>query len=198
MIQEYFLETSLGQIYGRAAGVPERELIIGLHGWSQRNGWHTWGEVLEPLASADYFAFSFDMPGWGKTPALHESPISTREAISVVLAVMASFDKDNTVLFGKSWGGGVAIEAGIRYPGTITKLVLTAPAYRNLEKLKKLQIPVMLVWSEDDPVIPFQFAQLFLDAIPDCRLVSYETGGHSAAMKNIDDFSPKVIEFLAN
>jgi pimeloyl-ACP methyl ester carboxylesterase len=54
----------------------------------------------------------------------------------------------------------------------------------------------LLAWSKDDPVIPYGFASSFTRAIPSMKLVTYESGGHSAGPKNADSFAPLVIEFL--
>jgi pimeloyl-ACP methyl ester carboxylesterase len=64
-MQEIHLTTQLGTVYGQAAGEPGNPVVLGIHGWSQRNGWHSWSPLLEPLAEAGFYAVSVDMPGWG-------------------------------------------------------------------------------------------------------------------------------------
>jgi pimeloyl-ACP methyl ester carboxylesterase len=195
-MDDIYIELSQTTIYGKTAGDPDRPLILGIHGWSQRNGWHTWEPVMADLATADFYVVSIDMPGWGKSPPVINSPLGGQQAVTVVIDIIDGLHKDSAVLMGKSWGGGVAIKTAVDFADRVSHLILSAPALRNYEQLKNLQQPVLLVWAEDDPVIPFANAERFTAAIPNVRLVTYPTGGHSAAPKNAADFAPKAAEFL--
>ncbi len=195
-MDDVFLKLDLTTVYGKLAGDPANPLILGIHGWSQRNGWHTWEPVMEPLADAGYCVVSLDMPGWGNSQALDNLPLAGSRAVSVVIDILDSLQKESAVLMGKSWGGGVAINTAVAYPDRVTKLLLTAPALRELDKLAMLGQPVLLTWAEDDPVIPITVATKYIDAVPKLDYYSYQTGGHSAAQKNADDFIPRAINFL--
>lgn len=195
-MDELFIKLELTTVYGRLAGDPAAPLLLGIHGWSQRNGWHTWEPLMEPLAAAGYCVVAVDMPGWGVSPALDSLPLGGSRAVSVVMDILNGLQKESAVLLGKSWGGGVAVHAAIAYPQRIDKLVLTAPALRDTGKLSLLTQPVLLTWAEDDPVIPINMADVYIRQVPDITFISYPTGGHSAAQKNAEDFAPHVIEFL--
>ncbi len=54
-----------------------------------------------------------------------------------------------------------------------------------------------MAWAEDDPVIPIQYAMEYEQVIPSIDLVTFATGGHSAAPKNAEEFIPKAVEFLS-
>ena len=153
---------------------------------------------MEPLADAGFCVVSVDMPGWGSSPALDAVPLAGSRAASVVIDVLDGLQKETAVLMGKSWGGGVAIKTALEYPERITSLILTAPALRNFEQLYQLQLPVLMAWAEDDPVIPIATAGRYLTALHDIQLETYPTGGHSAAQKNSADFAPKAIQFLCD
>jgi pimeloyl-ACP methyl ester carboxylesterase len=196
MLTEQNISTPNGRIYGKSSGDQANSLIVGLHGYSQRNGWHTWEPLLAPLGSAGFFALSVDMPGWGQSDSWGSGPLSQEQAVEAVLAIMAAFDKKLAVLMGKSWGGAVAIMAALAHPEKVSKLILTAPAYSNTAALKGLAQPVLLAWAEDDPVIPYTYATKFVEAAPHVQIESYPTGGHSAAPKNAADFAPKAVTFL--
>ena len=116
--------------------------------------------------------------------------------MSAVLAVIDGLDANSANIMGKSWGGGVALNVALDHPQRVDKLVLTAPAFREPDRLSALSRPVILAWAEDDPVIPYRSASQYVAAIPNVELVTYATGGHSAGPKNADDFAPKVISFL--
>ena len=178
------------------AGAPGALLVLGLHGWSQRNGWHTWQSLMDPLAEAGYWIVCVDMPGWGKSDSWDSGPLVMDQAIEAVLSILEELGAQQAVLMGKSWGGAVAIKTALDFPDRIPQLVLSAPAYRDSGKLKSLQQPTLLAWAEDDPVIPYRYAEQFVEVAPNTELVTYATGGHSAGPKNAEDFSRRVIEFL--
>lgn len=194
-MKELFLETKFGTVFGKSAGQEGRPLLLGIHGWSQRNGWHTWKPLLEPLARADYWMVSVDMPGWGQSAPAAGTEV-TGTPVEHIMSMLAVLQVETAVLLGKSWGGGVAIETALQYPERITKLILTAPAWRNVDRLPELKQPVLLAWAEDDPVIPYQQAAQYVAKIPDIQLETYPTGGHEAAQHNVADFAPKAIQFL--
>lgn len=179
-----------------AHGDPSSELVLGIHGWSQRNGWHTWEPLIMPLGEAGFYALSVDMPGWGQSKSWGSEPLSSGQAVAAILAILDATGKRNAALMGKSWGGRVALQAALDHPLKVSKLILTAPAYNDFSRLSELVQPILLAWSEDDPVIPFEYATRFEANVPHIEVVSYPSGGHSAAQKNADDFAPRALTFL--
>jgi pimeloyl-ACP methyl ester carboxylesterase len=114
----------------------------------------------------------------------------------VIIDILDGLQKEEAVLMGKSWGGGVAVKTAVSYPERISKLVLTAPALRNFDQLSQISQQVLLTWAEDDPVIPVTMSSEFTRRVKDIEYISYPTGGHSAAMKNAEDFAPHLVDFL--
>lgn len=195
-MEELFLQTGFGRVFAKATGASTAPPVLAIHGWSQRNGWHTWEPLMSPLAANGYRVVSIDMPGWGKSVSEKPGSLSVDDAVTTVLELLDGLHTETAVLMGKSWGGGVAISLALLHPARATKLILTAPAYRDLNSLSRLTQPVLLAWAKDDPVIPYEYARQFADAIPDCSLESYDTGGHSAAAENAEAFNPIVVDFL--
>ena len=200
IMNEIWIDTPKGKIFGMTAGKPSATAgepsrpVVGIHGFSQRNGWHTWEPLARPLAEAGFYVVLVDMPGWGKSPAWGEGALNGREA---VMAILDGLQLKEASLLGKSWGGGIVLDVAMHHPDRIHKVVLTAPAYRgDFMELDRLTMPVLMAWAKDDEVIPYTYATMFTGAIPNCRLETYDTGGHSAAQKNADDFAPKAVEFL--
>ena len=196
MMETIFFETEFGKIHAKTAGSPTAPLILGLHGWSQRNGWHTWEPLMQPLADAGFYVVSVDMPGWGQSVPAKPEALANGRSTQAALAILDALQVKQAIPMGKSWGGGIAINLALTYPQRVSKLILTAPAFRDVERLAQLTQPVLLAWAEDDPVIPFSYAAQFAAAIPNCQLATYLTGGHSAAPKNASDFAPKAIRFI--
>ena len=196
-MDDVFIKLDLTTVYGKMAGNPANPLLLGIHGWSQRNGWQTWEPLMAPLADAGYCVVSVDMPGWGGSAALDNLPLGGSRVVQVVIDIVNGLQKDTAVLMGKSWGGGVAVQTAVAYPERVNKLVLTAPALRDFDQLPRITQPVLLTWAENDPVIPVAIANNYVAAVPDIEYIGYATGGHSAAQNNAADFAPHVIEFLA-
>lgn len=193
-MDEIWVETALAKIHGMSAGGGP--LVLGLHGWSQRNGWHTWQPLIAPLADAGFRTVSVDMPGWGGSPALETGQITTGSAVAVVLGLLDAFEAKTATLMGKSWGGGIALQTALDHPERVEKLILTAPAFRRLDRLAEIVQPILLAWAEDDPVIPIRFAGDYVTKVPALTFVTYQKGGHSAAPKNADDFARRAVAFL--
>ncbi|HSG17962.1 MAG TPA: alpha/beta fold hydrolase [Anaerolineae bacterium] len=197
-MKEVLIETDRGTIFGMSAGEPGAPLVLGIHGWSQRNGWHTWQPLMGPLATAGFHVVCLDMPGWGQSEAWSGGLLSAHDGVSAVVQAIDGLADASANLMGKSWGGGIALKVALDHPQRVKKLVLTAPAFREPKRLGALSQPVLMAWAEDDPVIPYQYASQFVDAIPNVELVTYPTGGHSAGPKNAGQFAPKVISFLGS
>ncbi|MEJ2752082.1 MAG: alpha/beta fold hydrolase [Chloroflexota bacterium] len=195
-MHDLFVKLELTTVCGKMSGDPADPLLLGIHGWSQRNGWHTWEPLMAPLADAGFCVVSVDMPGWGDSPALDNLPLGGSRAVQVVVDILDGLQKEKAVLMGKSWGGGVAVKTAVSYPERISKLVLTAPALRNFDQLSQINQPVLLTWAEDDPVIPVAMSSEFIARVKVIEYISYPTGGHSAAMKIAEDFAPHLIDFL--
>jgi pimeloyl-ACP methyl ester carboxylesterase len=196
MLEEFRLQFEKGIINGRANGAIAAPLVMGIHGWSNRNGWHTWISLLEPLGRAGFFAVSLDMPGWGQSSAWGDEQLTVGEATQCLIMIADNLRKDRFVLMGKSWGGGVAIQTALDHADRVAGLILTAPAYLQFDRLGDIRQPVLLAWAKDDPVIPVRYATKFQASIPDAEVVLYETGGHNAAQANSTNFAPRAIRFL--
>lgn len=190
------IETPFGTLVVRTAGAPDAELVAAVHGWSQRNSWQTWEPLMPLLSEAGFFVGSLDMPGWGDSQPWQAGPLSTELAVKALISVADHFDKQDFVLMGKSWGGAVSIQCAMEYPTRVASLILSAPAFQNLEALSALTQPVLLVWAEDDPVIPYRYSKEYERRIPNVELISYKSGGHSAAPRNAEDFGPRAVKFL--
>ena len=64
------------------------------------------------------------------------------------------------------------------------------------EKLQLLTIPTLVVWGENDPVIPIEYAQSFVSAINDCRFYKMIGCGHTPYVEKPKSFFQIVSDFL--
>lgn len=196
-MDDIFITTTYGTIYAKSLGDADRPVVLGIHGWSKRNGWHTWEPLMSPLADAGYQVVCVDMPGWGESTTTVEGPLIGETAVLATLAILDGLETDKAAaIMGKSWGGGVALELALNYPERVGKLLLTAPAFQQFSLLSEIKQPVLLAWAEDDSIIPIQTADEYVRGLHRCQLVQYKTGGHSAAPNNAEDFAQIAIKFL--
>lgn len=194
---ELYLETPLGKIYAQTEGPESAPLVLAVHGFSQRNGRHSWEPLMRPLAGAGYYVVSVDMPGWGRSTATSFDPLDPAQGVAVLAAIVTGLGREQaTAVMGKSWGGALALALALAQPERVAKLILTAPAFMDFDRLPALWQPVLLAWAQDDRTIPVGMASRYEVAVPNLELVIYETGGHSAAANNSGDFAPRAVAFL--
>lgn len=58
------------------------------------------------------------------------------------------------------------------------------------------QVPMLLVWNENDPVIPLTHAQRHALATPTSRLVVFPRGGHEPHRRSAERFADEVAAFM--
>jgi 2-hydroxy-6-oxonona-2,4-dienedioate hydrolase len=75
---------------------------------------------------------------------------------------------------------------GLKNAGVITK------------SLNKISAPTLIVWGENDPVIPIKYADDFVSSIKDCRFVTMDDCGHTPYVDDPQRFSKLVLDFLEN
>jgi len=63
-------------------------------------------------------------------------------------------------------------------------------------KLQSISVPTLIIWGNDDPVIPIIHADDFVSAIQDCRFYRMDGCGHTPYVQDPQTFASKVLEFL--
>ena len=82
----------------------------------------------------------------------------------------------------------------LRYPGnrqaTMERFATPRAPYTT-QQLAGLKVPTLVIWGEEDALIPFAAGQLFAQAIPGAKLVAYPGIGHlpheEAAARSVAD-----------
>jgi pimeloyl-ACP methyl ester carboxylesterase len=69
--------------------------------------------------------------------------------------------------------------------------------YPIRDRLERIQAPALVVWGEDDMLVPVRDAWEFGELIPDARVVVYADTGHVAMLERPDAFNALVAGFLA-
>ena len=65
-----------------------------------------------------------------------------------------------------------------------------------IEKLQLITIPTLIVWGENDHVIPIEYAQSFVSGINDCRFYKMAGCGHVPYVEKPKAFFQIVSDFL--
>lgn len=126
-------------------------------------------------------ATAIDLPGHGASPPAppapappHAAKVAAIDGALRVLQQNAS-GKLRFLLVGRSLGGRMALEAAAHSAERVAGLVLVAPAVspEALQQLRRspggeaaLKLPAVLLWAEDDPIVPFAWAEPLRTAMP--------------------------------
>ncbi|CAB3962400.1 MULTISPECIES: alpha/beta fold hydrolase [Burkholderia] len=90
-----------------------------------------WGHQLREIGTRRQ-AIAYDRRGFGETAAEAEAHSSVEDLIAVVESVT---DGAPAILVACSQGGGIALDAALRYPSHVRALVLVAPSVTGAPKL---------------------------------------------------------------
>jgi pimeloyl-ACP methyl ester carboxylesterase len=118
------IETSIGPISAMEAGAGEPVLL--LHGLGATKA--SFLPTVAALASERRRAIAIDLPGFGDSAKPLRARYDARFFARAVVAVLDALGLDRADLVGNSMGGRVAIEAGLRHPARVRRLVLLAPS----------------------------------------------------------------------
>jgi len=64
------------------------------------------------------------------------------------------------------------------------------------KKLNAISIPSLIIWGENDPVIPIKYADSFVSSIQDCRFYRMDGCGHTPYVDEPEKFTKIVLDFL--
>jgi len=63
-------------------------------------------------------------------------------------------------------------------------------------RLKTINVPTLVIWGSQDPVIPIQNADGFVSFIKDCRFQRMDGCGHTPYVQEPENFSRIVLDFI--
>jgi pimeloyl-ACP methyl ester carboxylesterase len=67
----------------------------------------------------------------------------------------------------------------------------------DLEKwLHRIKLPALVVWGDDDKIMPPAFAALWQERLPDARVVTVEQCGHLPHVEHADAVARQIIDFI--
>lgn len=154
-------------------------------------------EYLRELRGAGFSVFAYDYPGYGLSSG-KPSEKTVYQAINAAYAYLIDSLKvpsGRIIAFGHSLGGAAACDLAARQPvaalvmessfvtafRVMTRIpLLPFDKFKNIDKIKRVQWPVLLIHGANDRTIPLWHGQaLFNAANQPKQLVPIRNGGHN-------------------
>jgi fermentation-respiration switch protein FrsA (DUF1100 family) len=217
LVQDVELQTAEGtRLHGWWCPVPgwqpEQGAMLYCHGNAGNLSWRA-GAIALWQKEMNQAIFIFDYPGYGRSAGRPSEAAcyAAGDAAYDWLVHCKHVSPDHLLLYGKSLGGGVAVDLATRRPHQALILVKTftsmpdeaqkvcpiMPArwlvrtrFDNLAKIKKCPRPVFVAHGTTDSLIPFAFGQRLFEAAnsPKCF----------CSMEGVDHNDPLIPDFFAS
>jgi len=147
-----------------------KKTILFSHGNAEDLG--TMYAYIKYLSEQGFSVLAYDYPGYGLSKG-KPTESSTYQAIFAVydyLVEKEKVDPQSIIAFGRSLGSGPSIELATRKPlgGLILESAFTSAyrvmttigilpldKYNNIQKIKSIQIPTLVIHAQSDEIIPF-------------------------------------------
>ncbi len=181
------------QVHYKAAGPEEAKIVVLLHGASFSSA--TWQEIgtIELLVNAGYRVLSVDLPGFGQSEATEIPTTKWLRKLFTALSVVSP------IIVSPSMSGRFTLPLAVDYPQVPAALVFIAPVgiARYLDHLSTVPCPVLVVWGENDKLIPLEQADQLANAFPHSQKRIFPGAGHAAYMDKTAEFHQELSQFLA-
>ncbi len=169
-MESRFIDTPSGKFHAMVAG--QGEAVILVHGYGQVNSWRTWEKNIDALAR-DFRVYGLDLLGYGES----DKPEVGHDALFEAVALIELLDAEqipSANWIGLSWGGGIVEQIAIQAPERVDRMVLVDAAFdqseEGLEQLHSIDTPTLILWDQQDQVIPVEMANVLAGAIPHSEL----------------------------
>ena len=175
-------------------------------------------DTCAALLGTGLSVFLFDYRGYGRSQERPGEEGTYRDAEAAYQwLVQRGFAGTNIVAFGESLGGGVAAELAVHEPlgglvlqSTFTSIPdigselfpwlpvrwLATISYDTRSKLPRLRIPVLVMHSRADEIVPFHHGERNFAAANEPKLFWELHGDHNGALGNARHFIAGVEQFL--
>lgn len=208
MLEFKFIKTSFGKIHAVVGG--EGSALILVHGFGDVNSWQTWVKNVDALSMVAR-VYALELLGYGESDEPTES-LDVDAHAQVLVELLMAEKIERASFIGLSWGGQVVQHLAIKQPARVDKIILVDSLFdsseEGLAQLAKIQAPTLIVWDEEDAVIPASWAHILAMAIRDAKLVIFTReqrdpdanpqNKHWAQMTHSLWFNKTVTEFLSD
>ena len=133
---------------------------------------------------------------------------STPALDSYIMAALYPNEENAKNAFEMMEGSGIEADPKIvegfvermKMPNAKMAFMSTILGLKNAEiitnKLKTINVPTLIIWGSNDPVIPIKHADGFVSSIKDCRFYRMDGCGHTPYVQKPQEFADIVIDFL--
>ena len=153
----------------------------------------TWRELgtIDKLADAGYYVVALDLPGFGRSQSVD---IDRNELLVTIMDALAI---DKAVVVSPSMSGAFSFPLVIHATDRVLGFVPVAPAGidANVKALRNVSIPTLVVWGENDQIIPLEKSVVLTAAITDSRRVILRGASHPCYLDSPDEFHHELIAF---
>ena len=180
------------QVHFLEGGEPEGLTVLLLHG--QRFTSETWRELgtLDLLARQGYHVVAMDLPGFGRSEA---SDLPAEDWLSTLVPLLS---ERPVVVVSPSMSGQFSLPLVARRPSYVAGFVPVAPGAidRHLNSLQGSKVPTLILWGENDRIIPPKKAEELAKAMPGSRTVVFPGASHPCYLDSPIDFHRELLQFL--
>lgn len=186
----------------KGAGDP----LILVHGFAPISSWKVWNANIRAL-STQRRVIAVDLPGYGDSTGERSTDFgqwfstyshAVHDLISALQLAPAS-------LCGLSAGGAACLTLTTKWPAEVDRLVLVDSAGGEAaERWRSIEQPALLVWQQEDAIVPVEQGHKLHEALPNSRLEVLQGNAagidphewHWSQALNPDRFNELVLEFL--
>lgn len=187
------IEVAGAEVRIQEAGPPAATAVLLLHG--ARFSSQTWRDLgtLERLAEADLRGVAVDLPGYG------ESAETPAEPADFLLALLGALEIRRAVIVSPSMSGCFSLPFLERHPERVAGYVPVAPACMDsLDRLEgTLPVPTLVLWGENDRILPPERAARLAEILPDSRTVILPDAGHPCYLDRPERFHELLVDFAS-
>lgn len=161
-----------------------------------------------------------DYPGYGESDGVpsEDGLYQSANAAWKYLISEEKMDPKNIIIFGRSLGGAVAVDlasrvnagglilestfssvhdiAGVIFP-VVSNFIYLRYSFDSLNKIKKVTVPVLVIHSPDDEIIPFKLGQkIFEGVVSEKGFLQIEGGHNDGFMQSITSYMQALRFFI--
>lgn len=191
-VQSHDVRFRGGELHLLETGPRSGQPVVLLHGAAfEAATWESLG-TLALLAEAGHHVLAVDLPGYGR------SQKSSFEPQTYLLPLLEALHVERPILVAPSMSGKFGLPMLDRHPERLRAFVGIAPVgiENHLETLKGNVVPTLLLWGDDDRVVPEALAKRLEARMPNARRVTLENAGHACYMRQTDRFHEELLKFL--
>ena len=173
------------------------------------NSWKVWEKNLH-MFSTIFKIYAFDLCGYNESLVPASKSFDTSSAVAqaeIISKIIEKEDFSKVSLCGLSWGCSVINEVINIIPEKITLTIFVSPALVSINlahALEEGKIPVIIVNSPQDPVIPYIRIQELANALPHATILNITvpeqvepvTKIHHIQSLKADEFNERVLKTI--